>query len=592
MKRILLAIIVIAGINIANAQVSFTATISSVGGNCGYEIVNGVSHGSLLIAVTEQVLKDLSSRTYPDCAACESARQSLKRINDNGCVINISTTPCTPCGGAGNVNILGPSQGSSFFSSTPAEEINDWSNDDIERQLSLNPNFQTKRPDAIVTNDASYNKERTMERGKSGWSVDTDKPFVPVNMREGGSSRIESKDFSIRDKLDQATDFSFLANSANVQRYVKASSSSSLTQSYLNNPQDLIQLLHKEFKTASDFDLDAIMQKLPSERTKAEKQALIDYQEYRRIVTDNAIKEINELMARDEKVKEFEMAVLAENCYKDSGHAFLSQTNYKAVNTDFFPENSPMRNLSELIDEYNNTNSETGFHAEIYFNEKTNEYTIAFEGTNTDEVINDILKTDVSLGLGGVPAQFQLAYRIAELINNPGFPSDIKINATGHSLGGGLASIVGLATGIPTFTYNAAGVNKNIIDNFGLNEKSDKNIKAFQTAGDLLNSDPLTSVQEGDLKAPIASVVIGVVSIINPSTGGKLASDVLTGSAAAPAIGNKEKVWSYSGHGITPMVSYLAQSVTQYESMKSNLYEKGHGVERQTQDSILIITEE
>ena len=280
------------------------------------------------------------------------------------------------------------------------------------------------------------------------------------------------------------------------------------------------------------------------------------------------------------------MAVLAENCYKDSEHNFLSRTNYKEVSTDFFPKDSPMRKLSEIIDEHNSKNPTTGFHAEIYYNEITHEYTIAFEGTNFDERLD--IETDIEEGFGGIPSQYESAHRIAEFINSSGFPSDIKINFTGHSLGGGLASVVGLETGKPTYTYNAAGVNKNIIERFELTGKPENSIKAFQTAGDVFSSDPITSVQEGDLKAPITGVVIGVVSTISPVAGVKLSADVATGRAAAPAVGKKEKVWSYSGHSIIPLVFYFAGPVARYESIKHEIYVKGHGVEEQTQDRILI----
>lgn len=387
--------------------------------------------------------------------------------------------------------------------------------------------------------------------------------------------------------VEMANDFSLLANKENVQRYVEASKG--LYVPYLANPQDLTSLLHKEFLMVSGFDVDAIRQKLPSERTDAEKQALIDYQEYRKSVTDNMIKDIDNYVAKLPETKDFEMAVLAEDCYKDSEHAFLLRTNYKEVHSDFFEEGSPMRGLSELIDEFNATNPNTGFHAERYYNEKTNEYTIAFEGTNSDEIWNDIIKADAKLGLGGIPEQYKLAYKIAEYINNSNFPDNVKINFTGHSLGGGLASLVGLVTNKPTYTYNAAGVNKNITDAWGLTEKVERkkysNIKAFQS-----EKDQLTSVQEGNLKPIATGAVTGVVTAINPIKGIKLSTDVFTGKAAAPAVGNKEKVWNNSGHSITPMVSCLAYSNSKYESIKKEIYEKGHSVEYQTQESIKIFT--
>lgn len=521
---------------------------------------------------------------FPTKGECENARSIVisSSVTDGKCKVQFIASPCVGSGGAvGNVDVLGVSKGGSFNSTNPVNEINDWSNDDMERMLALNNRFQPEEPAFVQTGDVQFNNVI---------ALDTSKPFRSLNVGEDGQINTHSADLSMRDgfnNVEMANDFSLLANKENVQRYVEASKE--LYVPYLANPQDLTSLLHKEFLMVSGFDVDAIWQKLPSERTDAEKQALIDYQEYRKSVTDNMIKDIDNYVAKLPETKDFEMAVLAEDCYKDSEHAFLLRTNYKEVHSDFFEEGSPMRGLSELIDEFNATNPNTGFHAERYYNEKTNEYTIAFEGTNSDEIWNDIIKADAKLGLGGIPEQYKLAYKIAEYINNSNFPDNVKINFTGHSLGGGLASLVGLVTNKPTYTYNAAGVNKNITDAWGLTEKVERkkysNIKAFQS-----EKDQLTSVQEGNLKPIATGAVTGVVTAINPIKGIKLSTDVFTGKAAAPAVGNKEKVWNNSGHSITPMVSCLAYSNSKYESIKKEIYEKGHSVEYQTQESIKIFT--
>ena len=583
-KRFLLVFCIYIVSQLAVAQCKFSMTLS----------INGCSN-SLDGRIAERTAEALfnhymeqASMGFNSLQECNTARNIILSeldIKDGNCRIRVNVSPCSGCSSMNfnSADILAIGQGSSFYSTNGVNEIRDWSNDDMERMLALNPKFKYEEPSYVQTNDAQFN---------NALEIDISKPFRSLNVGEDGHINTHSADLSmnsLRDgfnKVEMANDFSLLANQKNVQRYVDASQG--LAVPYLANPQDLVLLLHMEYKRVSGFDVDAIMQKLPSERTDAEKQALIDYQEYRKGVTDQMIIDIDNYVAKLPETKYFEMAVLSENCYKDSEHSFLSQTNYKEIGSSFFEEGSSMRGLSELIDECNSTNAETGFHAEIYFNEKTKEYTIAFEGTNADEIWNDIIKTDAKLGFGGIPEQYKMAYKIAEYINNPNFPTDVKINFTGHSLGGGLASIVGLSTGKPTYTYNAAGVNRNIAIAFGLDDKIDKkdyDIKAFQS-----EKDQLTSVQEGNSKPIVTGAVTAIVTSVNPVKGIKLTTDVFTDRVAAPAIGNKEKVWNNSGHSIIPMVNNLSFTYSKYKSIKNSIYEKGHGVEYQTQESIQIFT--
>ena len=444
-RRAILLTLALAGLIPANAQYSFSISVEYTGA-CRGEAQRWANMW------LNQYKPQASG--IPSSQDCEKIRQIVNSLSyssgygKTSCGVKFKASPCTgrPMSGptVGVPNVKGVDQGTSFYSTNNAQEISDWSKNHMEQVLALNKNAQEIMTTSVSTGDDEYDKARS----SSLPVIDPDKPFRSINLDNDLNSNNYSSDLSMRDgfnKVELMNDYSLLANKENVQRYIEASQN--LLAPYLANPQDLTSLLHKDFTTVSGFDVDAIMQKLPSERTAAEKQALIDYQEYRKGVTDKMLEDLNEYIARLPETKDFEMAVLAENCYKNSEHNYLSRTNYQLVNSDFFPENTQMRKLADLIKECNATNSETGFHAELYFNKKTNEYTIAFEGTNKDEKLNDWIKADAVLGFGGVPEQYRKAYEIAELLNRPDFPSDTKINLTGHSLGGGLASIVGLATG-------------------------------------------------------------------------------------------------------------------------------------------------
>lgn len=601
MKRLslLLGICIVSQIAVAQCKPTITLSISGCSGSLDGRVAERVAE-SLFNHYMERAGIGFSSKQECD-AFVNSVRSELNNLSTGNCKIRVNVSPCMGCAGSfsGDVNVIAIGQGRSFYSTNSANEIKNWSEDDMERMIALNPEYKATSPTELSMGSEEMDLARNKARQESVFVLDTSKPFRSLNVGEDGQINTHSADLSMRDgfnKVEMSNDFSLMANKENVDKYVDYCRNLSDLFLDLENPYygDLTMLLHQKFKEASkaagqEYDLDAIMQKLASERSEAEKQALIDYQEFRKQVTDKIISDIDDYVAKLPETKNFEMAVLAEDCYKDSGHSFLLRTNYKEVHSDFFEEGSQMHGLSELIDELNATNEKTGFHAERYYNEKTNEYTIAFEGTNSDEIWNDIIKADAKLGLGGIPEQYKLAYRIAEYINNPNFPTDVKINFTGHSLGGGLASLVGIVTNKPTFTYNAAGVNKNITDAWGLTEKIERkeynNIRAFQS-----EKDQLTSVQEGKLKPVAVSLVVGIVSVVSPPKGGKLLVDAATSRAAAPAVGNKEKVWNDKGHSIVPMVSYLAYSNSKYESIKKDIYEKGHGVEFQTQESIQIFT--
>jgi hypothetical protein len=104
-----------------------------------------------------------------------------------------------------------------------------------------------------------------------------------------------------------------------------------------------------------------------------------------------------------------------------------------------------------------------GFGATLYQDFITGEdqYVLAFAGT--DDLQDWIDNVWQGLGIGS--NQYNAAMRIAfQLVNNsPGIPTGHLI-ATGHSLGGGLASAAAVAGSIPADTFNAAGLHPNTLN--------------------------------------------------------------------------------------------------------------------------------
>lgn len=128
MKKLLFTLTAIAFIATANAQVSFSASISQ-SGNCES------LEASIYYSLMEGVALNSTAKSYPDCDACEISRRTVSRsYSKGGCYIKVSTTPCSPCGGSasGSPNLAGPTSGTSFLSSNPANEVRDWADDNEE----------------------------------------------------------------------------------------------------------------------------------------------------------------------------------------------------------------------------------------------------------------------------------------------------------------------------------------------------------------------------------------------------------------------------------------------------------------------------
>ena len=207
--------------------------------------------------------------------------------------------------------------------------------------------------------------------------------------------------------------------------------------------------------------------------------------------------------------------------------------------------------LSKINDNHNKAD---GFFANLYYNATTDQYHLSFRGTElilndtkgdmqTDDIeenpISTIYKgaelaveinslplsmadiiikgkatdlmadavTDIDANLLGKPTpQLDKTVELAAAINR--LPVHIKkrLHLSGHSLGGGLSSLCGALTGIPTDTFNSMGINQRLLDHYTniycrrigvpfdnkakeeTNRNIALNIRAFRTSKDVLSS--------------------------------------------------------------------------------------------------------
>jgi len=117
----------------------------------------------------------------------------------------------------------------------------------------------------------------------------------------------------------------------------------------------------------------------------------------------------------------------------------------------------------ELVDSKNDETS--GFKAAVFRHKERDEYVIAFAGT---EDLTD-WKTNLAQGVGRESRQYQQA---ADLARDYHSRYGDKLTFTGHSLGGGQATVASAVTNRPAVVFNPAGVHDNTFERVGANREA------------------------------------------------------------------------------------------------------------------------
>lgn len=532
-KKIASTLLALVGILSANAQYTFTLNVSWSGNCSGYtaqmnQIMGKYKSQAINGFPTRELCEQTRAMCHQELGHIElvyydtKTGKVIKREATN-CKLNVSTTPCTGhpmAGSVGTLNTLGVSQGTSFYSANTANEIQNWSEDEARRRMGLDNTLQLSPPssfDYIMTGDASFNR---------ALAIDTSKPFRSINIDENGGMLTNS--------LDLITPKIIPADKRTIEEYLSKVDWESAPRFPLAHTEDYIEWVKQQYKAATGLDIDEIIGKF--NRTKEDGEALRNYREFEARLVNEAKAKIDNILApleNSKEKKEVDMALLACDSYVKGDGDFLQHTDYKRLDLNSMDVPEDIRMLANKLLSCNLTFSETGFNAILYHNDKTNEYAIAFEGSafpsiskssqetfvskiapsvdfdmKTNEYVvnalgfevkipkdlwNDWGKNNALQAVGRVASQYAMAKEIGDLINSMPELKDVAINFTGHSLGGGIASVAGLTTGRPTYTYNAEGVSDKILSNFGIMDK--KNSGDFQITAYHSSNDPLTTAQ-------------------------------------------------------------------------------------------------
>jgi len=103
-------------------------------------------------------------------------------------------------------------------------------------------------------------------------------------------------------------------------------------------------------------------------------------------------------------------------------------------------------------------NPKSGFRAAIFQRENSNEYVLAFAGTDFTSLAD--LRTDIRQALGFDTKQYQQAAEVALKFQREYGNNGAKLTLAGHSLGGGEAILGSAVTGLPAVRLPQGGRNR------------------------------------------------------------------------------------------------------------------------------------
>lgn len=175
------------------------------------------------------------------------------------------------------------------------------------------------------------------------------------------------------------------------------------------------------------------------------------------------------------------------------------------------------------------------FKAEIYTDGSGN-FVLSYRGTaeGMDDWMNNFTQ-GTGFTTDGTQDKFSgtavnTAMEFQRLFGDHAEGGSSNLAITGHSQGGGLASVGSLATGIPAVTFDASGIHPNTLERMGFTPQQARDfaenggIRAYS-----LHSDLLTQAQESGVTGLLAPDALGTKIVVEP---GPVARHLLVGNAA------------------------------------------------------------
>lgn len=422
-----------------NAQYTFTVTMHG----------RGSKECADAAAMANSIMEKYNSAAFPTKAQCEQARSMLSsiRVGTGWCTVSFTTTPCTGT----ELNSFG-SNSTSKISGMPSQNAG----------VAIRNEMQDYAYQQSIQNGINA-ANSVIVPGTPDYNASVNK-IIANDISSGNNAQVVLKRMipNLNDRIAETA--RLLLNLYEQGKHAT----------------DLSRMLSDQFKALTGFDIYELNNKIKP--TPEELEILNSYNEYVDMVCKSAQ---DKLSAEEERVPELEMAAYSIAVYKDDGTESI---------TDYFKPN-PLRDMSvirnpqersgaeKIVNFINENEGKSGFNSEIYYDKDQDKYVIAIRGSEwkglfDSETYKDWLVADAMFASLATSPQHDIAYNLAQVIKESGIPLD-KIKITGHSLGGGLASIVGMITGCETYIYNPAHVSLEAAKNYKLDLSRQNNIHTY-----------------------------------------------------------------------------------------------------------------
>lgn len=420
-----------------NAQYTFTATLRGGGSK---ECADVVAEANSMF---ESIFNFAG---FPTKAMCEQARAMISsiRVGDRYCTVYYTTTPCTGT----ELNSFG-SNSTSKISGMPSQNAG----------VAIRNEMQDYAYQQSIQNGINA-ANSVIVPGTPDYNASVNK-IIANDISSGNNAQVVLKRMipNLNNRIAETA--RLLLNLYEQGKHAT----------------DLSRMLSDQFKALTGIDIYELNNKIKP--TPEELEILNSYNEYVDMVCKSAQ---DKLSAEEERVPELEMAAYSIAVYKDDGTENITDYFRPSPLRDMSVIRNPQeRNGAEKIANFINENEgKSGFNSEIYYDKDQDKYVIAIRGTElglSKEAIKDV-GVDLAFALLAKSPQHDIAYNLAQIIKESGIPLD-KIKITGHSLGGGLASIVGMITGCETYVYNPAHVSLEAAKHYNLDLSRQDNIHTY-----------------------------------------------------------------------------------------------------------------
>lgn len=503
-----------------NAQYTFTVTMHG----------RGSKECADAAAMANSIMEKYNSASFPTKAQCEQARSMLPsiRIGTGWCTFSFTTSPCTGT----EISSFG-SNSTSKISGMPSQNAG----------VAIRNEMQDYAYQQSIQNGINA-ANSVIVPGTSDYNASVNK-IIANDISSGNNAQVVLKRMipNLNDRISETANLL-------LDLYKQGKRSTDLFS----------RMLSDQFKALTGFDIYELNNKIKP--TPEEQEILNSYNEYVDMVCKSAQ---DKLSAEEERVPELEMAAYSIAVYKDDDTNLI---------TDYFKPN-PLRDMSiisnpqersgaeKIVNFINENEGKSGFNSEIYYDKGQDKYVIAIRGTEFTKLKD--LSADALFALLAKSPQHDIAYKLAQTIKESGIPLD-KIKITGHSLGGGLASIVGMITGCETYIYNPAHVSLEAAKNYKLDLSRQDNIHTYTTKKEIVTSveNAVNAVNSIYPKNLICKPINATTAAANAITLGlpkeQLASVVVAGSSntAYLNLGSQETIETGSPHRIGPMYNAIA----------------------------------